>query len=162
MTHFVGNLFSDIPGDLPDECVQQLAGNPHVRIERIVSAGHASPPGFWYDQDEQEWVMVLQGEAKLSIQASEAALADGGGAQSQPQPKSQSQLQTRHSVVVLKAGDQLLIPAHQKHRVEWTSASEPTIWLAVFFSPEDPGPPEDLGPPGDQGQPGDLGASDQT
>lgn len=101
------NLISDLPTKLPDELVTVLAESEHVRIERIVSTGHASDENFWYDQSEAEWVVVLQGEAKLM-------LADG------PTQK-------------LTPGDYLLIPPHQKHRVEWTSPDQPTVWLAVFF-----------------------------
>ena len=61
----MNNLFTDIPNDLPEELVEVLAENKHVRIERIISIGHASPEGFWYDQEEHELVVVLKGEAKL-------------------------------------------------------------------------------------------------
>lgn len=101
----IQNLFSDLPKSLPDELIEVLAGK-HVRIERIVSHGHNSPEGFWYDQDEDEWVIVLRGSARLQFE-------DG--------------------MIEMKPGDHVLIPAHQKHRVEWTSPDEPTIWLAVFF-----------------------------
>ena len=104
----ITNLFQDIPSTLTEELVSVLASNRHVRIERIVSTGQASPQGFWYDQDEDEWVVVLSGEAKLRIEG-------------------HSDL--RH----LGPGDHLTIPARQKHRVEWTSELQPTVWLAVFF-----------------------------
>jgi cupin 2 domain-containing protein len=100
-------LFADLPTDLPEELVEVLAENKHVRIERIVSTGHASPGGFWYDQNEAEWVIVLKGEAKL--------LFDGDD-------------EPFH----LRPGDYINIPAHRKHRVEWTTPDEPTVWLAVF------------------------------
>ena len=86
--------------------MQVIAGNRNVRIERIVSHGHASPNGFWYDQDENEWVIVLKGAARLRI---------------------------GDQTVELNPGDFVTIPAHKKHRVEWTTPDEPTIWLAVFF-----------------------------
>jgi cupin 2 domain-containing protein len=76
-----------------------------VRIERIVSAGHSSPPGFWYDQERDEWVCLVQGNATI-------AWHDGRSRDLSP-------------------GDCLLIPAHEKHRVEWTSQNPPCIWLAV-------------------------------
>ncbi|GAA5509674.1 cupin domain-containing protein [Novipirellula caenicola] len=104
----LANLFSDLPTSLAAELVNVLVETPAIRIERIVSTGHCSEPGFWYDQEESEWVIVLQGEAQLCF-------ADG------TPPKT------------LCTGDHLIIPAHQKHRIEWTSASEPTVWLAVFF-----------------------------
>ena len=99
------NLY-DIPALLPvDELVETLAGGPGVTIERIVSSGQASPPGFWYDQEKDEWVALLQGSAVLEY---------AGGRS-----------------LTLRAGDGLLIPAHEKHRVAWTSADPPCIWLAV-------------------------------
>lgn len=102
----MSNLFHDIPRALPEELVTLLAHGTGVRIERIVSTGHTSPPGFWYDQPEHEWIVVLRGAAKVEF-------AD--------------------RTVELRAGDYLLIPAHQRHRVAWTSPDEATIWLAVFF-----------------------------
>lgn len=103
------NLLTDIPESLPDELTEILARSDHVRIERIVSTGHASPPGFWYDQAEAEWVLLLQGTARLRIK---------GDSEDRE----------------LKPGDHVLIPPHQKHRVEWTSEEEPTVWIAVFFT----------------------------
>ncbi len=101
------NLYADLPTTLPKELVTILAQSQHVRIERIVSTGHASPEGFWYDQVEHEWVVVLKGEAKLVFEDGES--------------------------VQMKLGDHALIPAHRKHRVEWTTPEEPTVWLAVFW-----------------------------
>lgn len=103
------NLFADLPIDLPEELVDILADGKHVRIERIVSRGHASPDGFWYDQDEAEWVVVLKGEAKLSFDDDD-------------------------TLIHMKPGDHLTIPSHRRHRVEWTSPDQTTVWLAVFFS----------------------------
>jgi cupin 2 domain-containing protein len=103
------NMLAGLPVSGKEELVQTLASSSHVRIERIVSTGQSSPEGFWYDQPEQEWVVVLQGEAELAFDDSD-------------------------EVVHLRAGDYLLIPAHKKHRVQWTSITEPTVWLAVFFS----------------------------
>ena len=104
----IGNLLDDIPTSLPDEHVITLAASPNVRIERIVSRGHAGAPDAWYDQDDAEWVMVVSGSAGLWF--------DG-----EPAPR------------VLKAGDHVHIPAHVHHRVAWTDAHEPTIWLAVHY-----------------------------
>ena len=87
--------------------VQTLLTAANVRIERIVSHGHASPEGFWYDQDQHEWVVVLKGAARLCFEGREQ--------------------------VELKQGDFLNIPVHKRHRVEWTTPEEPTIWLAVFY-----------------------------
>jgi len=103
----IQNLFSDLPKSLPSELIGVLVSNLHVRIERIVSKGQASPRGFWYDQDEHEWVVVLTGSARLQFE-------DG--------------------MIEMKPGDHVLIPAHQKHRVECTTFDEPTIWLAVFYA----------------------------
>jgi len=100
------NLFSDIPGDLPDELLETLLDADSVRIERIVSHGHASPKGFWYDQEQHEWVVVLRGAARLRFEADESS-------------------------VDMKPGDSINIPAHKRHRVEWTTPDEPTVWLAV-------------------------------
>ena len=103
----MNNLFSNMPTDLPEELIETLAENKHVRIERIVSTGHASPEGFWYDQEEHEWVVVLKGEAKLLFEGDDEPIH-------------------------MKPGDHLNIPAHRKHRVEWTTPNEPTVWLAMF------------------------------
>lgn len=103
------NLFDDLPRQMPEEVITKLLEAGGVRIERIVSQGHASPPDFWYDQDEPEWVVVLKGAAKLRID---------------------------DEPVEMRPGDFQFIPAHKKHRVEWTTPDEPTIWLAVFLSRE--------------------------
>ena len=103
------NIFADIPIDLPDEMTSTLAGNSNLRIERLVSEGQVSPEGFWYDQHEDEWVILLQGAATLQF--------EGDG-----------------SELKLLAGDYTLIPAHRKHRISWTAPQEKTIWLAVFTS----------------------------
>jgi cupin 2 domain-containing protein len=101
------NLFENLPDSIPTELIQVLAANGPVRIERIVSNGHSSPDGFWYDQEEHEWVIVLKGAARLQFE---------------------------DTAVDMRPGDFVNIPAHKKHRVEWTTRAEPTIWLAVFFS----------------------------
>lgn len=100
------NLLADFPQRLPEELVTALLEAANVRIERIVSHGHASPEGFWYDQDQHEWVVVLKGAAKLQFE-------DG--------------------MVEMKPGDFINIPAHKKHRVEWTTPDEPTVWLVVHY-----------------------------
>ncbi|HJN11121.1 MAG TPA: cupin domain-containing protein [Pirellulaceae bacterium] len=104
----MNNLFTDIPNDLPEELVEVLAENKHVRIERIISIGHASPEGFWYDQEEHELVVVLKGEAKLLFEGD-------------------------NEPIHMTPGDFINIPAHRKHRVEWTTPDEPTVWLAMFY-----------------------------
>ncbi len=102
----ITNLLADVPANLPEELFVKLLDAGNVRIEKIVSHGHASPEGFWYDQEQHEWVVVLRGAARLSIE---------------------------DEIKELKPGDFILIPAHQKHRVEWTTPDEPTVWLAVFY-----------------------------
>lgn len=108
MSPEISSLFAAIPNQLPEELCQTLLSNPGLRIERIVSKGHSSPKGFWYDQDQDEWVLVLQGQAKLNFIDTEA--------------------------VELKTGDYLLIPAHCKHRVDWTTPDEETVWLAIHIA----------------------------
>ena len=102
------NLFQDIPKSLDQELVEKLITNDRFRMERIVSRGHASPSGFWYDQDEHELVVVLKGEAKLLFEGDDEPIH-------------------------MKLGDFVNIPAYRKHRVEWTTPDEPTVWLAVFY-----------------------------
>ncbi len=103
------NIFN-LPQNLPDdEYFEPLLSNPHVLIERIISTGQTTPPDQWYDQKRDEWVLLLQGEAKLGYE-------DG-------------------SMKTLTAGDWIFIPARQKHRVEYTSPQPPCIWLAVHVAP---------------------------
>ena len=106
MTITTGHIFSSAGMAAPQEQITELVATANVRIERIVSHAAASPEGFWYDQEWAEWVIVLRGSAGL--------LFDGERA-----PR------------VLKPGDHVHIPAHARHRVAWTDAREPTIWLAV-------------------------------
>jgi cupin 2 domain-containing protein len=101
------NLFTALPPAGPDEVVETLLARGAVRIERIVSTGQSSPQGFWYDQDEDEFVVLLAGAATLSF-------ADG-------------------REIVLKPGDYVDIPAHCRHRVDSTQADPPTVWLAMFY-----------------------------
>ncbi|WP_298718678.1 cupin domain-containing protein [uncultured Oceanisphaera sp.] len=103
------NIAENMPADLSREHFLDLLNTPNVRIERIVSRGHSSPETGWYDQDEDEWVMVLQGEGTL-------AFADG-------------------RVVTLNNGDFIHIPAHCRHKVSHTRPNDMTVWLAIFFSP---------------------------
>jgi len=100
------NLFTDLPAALPEELFTTLLQTPGIRIERIVSQGHKSADGFWYDQDQAEWLMVLQGAARLEFE---------------------------DRILDIRPGDFVNIPAHQKHRVAWTTPDEPTIWLAVHY-----------------------------
>lgn len=102
------NIFDGIPAELAAELFTPLQQSAGVRIERIVSQGHVSPPGFWYDQNEHEWLIVLQGSAMVEF---------AGDAEPVP----------------LTAGTYLHIPAHAKHRVTWTDPAQQTIWLAIYY-----------------------------
>ena len=104
----MGSLFEGIPIELPEEIFDTLYSKGSVKIERIVSRGHASPKGFWYDQDWNEFVLVVQGSAGLKLKGAS-------------------------DIVVLRAGDYLNIASRVKHRVEWTDAACETIWLAVHY-----------------------------
>ena len=105
-----GNLFAGLPlaAEAAERC-DTLQAQPGLRIERIVSSGQASPPGFWYEQAEAEWVLLVSGEALLRFEDEAAA---------------------RH----LRAGDWLHIAPRRRHRVDWTAAAMPTVWLAVHHS----------------------------
>lgn len=104
----IQNLFHNIPSDLPEEFFEVICQSPGLRVERILSRGHASPADFWYDQEENELVFLLQGQAALQL-AGEA------------------------SARILRAGDYINLPAHCKHRVSWTDPDTTTVWLAVFY-----------------------------
>jgi len=103
-----GNIYSGIPDRLSEEIMETMIDSGRVRIERIISDAHASPEGFWYDQDENEWVLVLEGSARLKFESEKED-------------------------VVLGPGDWVDIPARRRHRVEWTDPDRKTIWLAVFY-----------------------------
>ena len=100
------NLFTESPDTGEGETLERLAQGREVRIERIVSHGEASEPDFWYDQDEDEWVAVLEGCATLRFESPDETMS-------------------------LNRGDWVHVPAHRRHRVE--STTSPTVWLAVFF-----------------------------
>jgi len=100
------NIFDSLPARGLAERYDELLSQPGLRIERIVSTGQASPPGFWYDQAQAEWVLLLQGEATLAFEDESA-------------PR------------ILRAGDCMDIAAHRRHRVEATS--DFAIWLAVYY-----------------------------
>lgn len=104
----VYNLFADIPAHLPEERFDTVVDGKTFRLERIVSTGHASPAGHWYDQDRDEWVVVLRGSASLLFEE-------------------ESEART------LREGDAVLIPAHCRHRVVRTDSEEKTVWLALHF-----------------------------
>ena len=100
-------LLDDLPDARDGEITESLVSEPGLRIERIVSLGQASPPGYWYDQAEAEWVLLLAGAARLRFADEDADR-------------------------VLVPGDCLDIAAHRRHRIEWTDPARPTVWLAVF------------------------------
>ena len=104
----VANLFAGLPTSAACEEVVALLSTPHLRIEHIVSTGQASPPGFWYDQEWAEWVVLLRGAATVRFANEDA-------------PRR------------LDPGDYLHIPAHAHHRVEWTAQGEATVWLAIHY-----------------------------
>ena len=97
------NLFADIPATIPEEIFQTLLTGSNLRVERIVSLGHSSPDDFWYDQDLSKWVVLLKGAAKLRFENADEPIE-------------------------MLPGSFVNIPAHQRHRVEWTDPNEPTVW----------------------------------
>jgi cupin 2 domain-containing protein len=110
--NLLDNLPANSPDNLPDnskgELFDTLLQTPCFRVERIVSHGHSSPYGFWYDQDENEWVILLKGSAGLRFEGQE-------------------------NILVLNPGDYLHIDRHRRHRVEWTDPQQETVWLAVHY-----------------------------
>jgi len=106
----VANIFEAIPAALPVEIFESLAAGGGVKIERIVSRGHTTPADNWYDQEKNEWVLVLRGSAVIAFPEKPA--------------------------VTLLEGDYLTIRAHEKHRVQWTDPGRETVWLAVHYQDE--------------------------
>lgn len=104
----VKNIFADIPEKIPDEILETIITSRQFKIERIISSGHATADGYWYDQDKNEWVLVLKGNAGLLFE-------------------------DKKEIVIMKVGDYINIPAHTKHRIEWTDPEEETIWLAIHY-----------------------------
>ena len=107
----IRNLFEDLPLDSTTELFENLLQNDSITIERIISEGHSTPPGEWFDQDSDEWVILLQGSASLLFKEEATS-------------------------VTMKPGDYAYIAAHRIHRVEWTDRSQKTIWLAIHFRNE--------------------------
>ena len=101
------SIFASIPDHIPEEITEKIVNARSVRIERILSCGHTSPLSGWYDQEENEWVIVLQGAGTITF-------ANG-------------------DTVHLVPGGYLNIPRHTRHRVSWTDPAEVTVWLAVFY-----------------------------
>ena len=102
------NIFKNIPESIPEELVNIISETGQVRIERIVSKGHASPSGFWYNQHQNETVFLLKGSAGLLFEG-------------------------KNEAIVMHPGDYLDIPAHTKHRVQWTDPDQETVWLAIHY-----------------------------
>lgn len=101
----IGNIYQGISTAGEEEQFDLLMKGKHYRIDRIVSSGHSSPQGFWYDQEDDEWIMLIQGEATLEIEG---------------------------ELKQMKAGDYLFLPKNCKHRVEKTSIEPACIWLCFF------------------------------
>jgi cupin 2 domain-containing protein len=110
MSLIVRSLLQSLPDAAGGEVNERLLDGRGLRLERVVSLGQTSPPGFWYDQDEDEWVMLLAGAAHLAI----------AGESTDRQ---------------LGPGDSVMLPAHCRHRVTWTDPDRPTVWLALFIDP---------------------------
>lgn len=104
----VTSIFRNIPDDIPEELYHEIVKTKNLRVERIVSKGHSSLISEWYDQEENEWVILLKGSAGLLFAGDDKA-------------------------VVLRPGDYIHIPSHTKHRVEWTDPKLETVWLAIHY-----------------------------
>jgi len=102
------SLLAQVPKELPEELMEVLCASDSVKIERIVSRGHRSPKGFWYDQETNEFVLLVQGRASILVHGQE-------------------------EMITLEPGDYINIEAHVKHRVEWTDPEKATLWLAVHY-----------------------------
>lgn len=101
------NIFSAVPVDLEKEVFDVLVSSDAVTIERIISKGHRSPENGWYDQEKNEWVLVLRGGAELTF--------------------------PDQTTVRLKEGDFINLSSHQKHKVSWTDPNKETFWLTVHY-----------------------------
>ncbi len=108
MTVDIKNIFSGIKDQSPEEIFETIIKTNQFKIERIISSGQSTDKGNWYNQDRSEWVIVLKGSAGLIFE-------------------------DNRKVVIMKPGDYINIPAHKKHRVEWTDPEGETIWLAVHY-----------------------------
>lgn len=101
------NIYQSIPTEIKDEIFEDLLKHENIRVERILSKGQITPANEWYDQEDNEWVLVLKGSAIIGFE---------GGKE-----------------IELKEGDFLNIPKHQKHQVIWTDPTRVTVWLAIFY-----------------------------
>lgn len=103
----VNNLLHKVKKDIPKEIFETILSSNNIKIERIISKGHTTPKGEWYNQDENEFVLVIKGDAELLFENDER--------------------------IIMKEGDYIIIPAHKKHRVEKTNLRQETIWLVIFY-----------------------------
>lgn len=103
-----GNLLSGPCPAAGQERSELLLETNGLRLERIHSCAAATPDDHWYDQSETEWVLLLQGSARLRFE-------------DEPQPRN------------LVAGDALLISPNRRHRVDRTDPAPGTLWLALFL-----------------------------
>jgi len=106
----LSNIFSKIPFFMQGEISETLLKADDFKLERIISSGQATPPGEWFDQNTNEWVILLSGSAGLQFDAEE-------------------------EVCIMYPGDYVYIPAHKRHRVEWTDPEQKTVWLALHYGP---------------------------
>ena len=104
----IKNIFWGFPGTMMEEMSELLLHTQHFRLERIISSGQMTPPGEWYDQESNEWVVLLNGNAGLLFE-------------DETEP------------CVMRPGDYVHIPAHRRHRVEWTDPEQKTVWLALYY-----------------------------
>jgi len=104
----IKNIFGDLPKMMIEEVSEALLDTHHFRLERIISSGQKTPPGEWYDQDTNEWVILLDGSAGLLFEGETEAY-------------------------VMRPGDYVHITAHKRHRVEWTDPDQKTVWLALHY-----------------------------
>ncbi len=111
MTLDIKNIFPGIKNQSPEEIFEPIIKTNQFKIERIISSGQSTDKGNWYDQDVDEWVILLKGSVGLLFESN-------------------------NEKIIMKPGDYINIPAHQKHRVEWTVADEETIWLSVRYRNE--------------------------
>lgn len=109
MAKAAGNIFAELPQSLSEEIFQEIVHGERFGLKRIISLGQATPAGQWYDQEQHEWVVLLSGAAGLRFEQEE-------------------------SLRVLYPGDFVSIPAHTRHRVEWTDEKQNTVWLALHYS----------------------------
>lgn len=109
------NLLTPLERTTSAERIESLLRGSEFELQRIVSTGQTTPAGAWYDQETEEWVVLLQGAATIRFEEHAAPRA-------------------------LKPGDFFNIPAHSRHRLEWTDPEQETIWLTLHYRPSEPSP----------------------